>query len=164
VIRFEPPKSDAARRTFTIPSPLVDLLARHLTRRGLTGADPEALVFAGSKGGPLRYSNFRDRVWIPACVATGLGRLVKTESGSDRRMTYQGLGFHDLRRAAATAMVASGVDVRTAQERLGHADPRMTLAVYAQATRAGDKAAADRLGEHFMGGSVSAGAATPSAG
>jgi integrase len=63
-----------------------------------------------------------------------------------------GLRFHDLRKAAATAMVTSGVDVRTAQARLGHADPRLTLAVYAQTTSEADRSAADRLGAHFLSG------------
>ena len=88
----------------------------------------------GSEGGPVRYSNFRTRIWGPAT----------------RRADLVGLGFHDLRHAAATAMVASGVDVRVAQERLGHSDPRLTLGVYAQATSEGDRAAAERLGEYFM--------------
>jgi integrase len=129
----EPPKSAASRRRFTIPVPLAHMLAHHLAARGLSGADPDAFVFVGPHGGPLRYSNFRSRVWAPAVQRAGL----------------TGLGFHDLRRAAATAMVASGVDVRVAQERLGHSDPRLTLAVYAQATTDGDRTAADRLAEYF---------------
>jgi integrase len=127
---FEPPKSAASRRLFTIPEPLVEALSQHLVGRGLTGADRDALVFVGPKGGPLRYSNFRTTVWVPATTRVELMRL----------------GFHDLRRAAATAMVASGVDVRVAQDRLGHSDPRLTLAVYARATSDGDRNAADRLG------------------
>jgi integrase len=90
--------------------------------------------------------------------------MVAVEAVGTTGMSYQGLGFHDLRRASATAMVAAGVDVRTAQERLGHSDPRMTLAVYAQATRAGDRAAADQLGEHFMGSAIARDESVPSAG
>ena len=55
------------------------------------------------------------------------------------------LRFHDLRRTAATAMVAAGVDVRTAQARLGHADPRVTLAIYAQVVSNADRHAAHQL-------------------
>ena len=128
------PKSAAGRRTMRVPAPLVAMLAEHLAARGLTAADADAHVFAAPEGGPLRYAGFRSRVWVPATRAAGL----------------DGLGFHDLRRAAATAMVAMGVDLRTAQARLGHSDPRLTLAVYAQATSDGDRTAADRLGEHFM--------------
>lgn len=129
-----PPKSAAGRRTLSIPQALATMLAEHLALRGTTGATPEAFVFTSPTGGPLRYSNFRTLVWTPACRRAGL----------------EGLQIHDLRRAAATAMVAAGVDVRTAQNRLGHSDPRLTIGLYAQATSEGDRAAADRLGEHFM--------------
>jgi integrase len=129
-----PPKSAASRRTMLVPAPLMQMLSAELARRGITGADPDAFVFAAPQGGPLRYAAFRSRVWLPATRTCGL----------------DGLGFHDLRRASATAMVALGVDVRTAQSRLGHSDPRTTLGLYAQATRAGDRTAADRLGAHFM--------------
>jgi integrase len=129
-----PPKSAAGRRTLSIPRSLASMLSEHLSRQGTTGADPGAFVFAAPGGGPLRYSNFRSLVWAPACRRAGL----------------EGLQLHDLRRAAATAMVASGVDVRTAQARLGHSDPRLTIGLYAQATNDGDRAAAERLEEHFM--------------
>lgn len=40
-----PPKSQAARRTMAVPAALMALLADHLARRGLTGADIDAWVF-----------------------------------------------------------------------------------------------------------------------
>jgi integrase len=129
------PKSDAGRRTLTVPVPLMEMLSEHLARRGLTGADVDAFVFAMPGGGPLDYSRWRRRVWLRATRAVGL----------------EGLTFHDLRRANATAMVLDGVDVRTAQARLGHSDPRLTLGVYAAATSEGDRAAAERLSERFLG-------------
>jgi integrase len=94
-------------------------------------------LFVAPAGGPLHYWNWLRRVWHPACVAGGLGQLVEVE-GSDR-MRYVGLGFHDLRRANATALVAEGVDPKTAQARLGHSNPRLTLGLYAQATEAADR-------------------------
>jgi integrase len=129
------PKSDAGRRTLTVPTPLMEMLSGHLARRGLTGADVDAFVFAMPGGGPLDYSRWRRRVWLPATRAVGL----------------EGLTFHDLRRVNATAMVLDGVDVRTAQARLGHSDPRLTIGVYASATSEGDRAAAERLGARFLG-------------
>ena len=51
------------------------------------------------------------------------------ETGKER---YQGLGFHDLRRASATGLVAAGVDLKTAQAVLGHTGARVTLDLYAQ--------------------------------
>jgi integrase len=129
-----PPKSAAGRRTLSIPVELANLLSKHLSELGLTGATSNALLFAGSSGRPLDYSNWRRRVWVPAVERAGLVSL----------------GFHDLRRTNATAMVLEGVDVKTAQARLGHSDPRLTLAVYAQATGEGDRSAAQKLGARLM--------------
>jgi integrase len=98
------------------------------------GADADALVFVSEQGGPLRYERWRGRVWLPAT----------------RRACLEGLRFHDLRRANATALVLDGIDLKTAQTRLGHSEPRLTLAVYAQATSEADRAAADALGRRFL--------------
>jgi len=148
------PKSTAGRRTMTVPAPLMVLVAENLARRGLTGADGDAFVFVAPGGGMLDYSHWRRRVWQPACVAAGLGAWRRAEplEGHElgRVIGYDGLGFHDLRRVNATALVAEGVDVKTAQTRLGHSDPRLTLAVYAQATGAADQVAADRVGALLM--------------
>ena len=62
-----PPKSAAARRCIAMAPALAALLAEHLARSGLTAADADAWVFPGPKGGPLRYANFHDRVWVPVC-------------------------------------------------------------------------------------------------
>lgn len=129
-----PPKSDAGRRTLSVPTELMAVLAEHLQRRGVTAADADAYVFVGPRGGPLEYSGFRQRVWAPACAKVGLADL----------------GFHDLRRANATVLVRSGVDVKTAQTRLGHSDPRLTLGIYAQASTSADRDAAGRLAAELM--------------
>lgn len=136
------PKSSASARTVSLPAALAELLAEHMAARGLTAANGDRLLFEAPGGGPLHYANWRNRVWLPATKAAGL----------------EGAGFHDLRRATATVMVAAGVDIKTAQVRLGHSDPRLTLAIYAQATTAADKAAAEVLGAQFLGrsGSVNA--------
>ena len=130
-----PPKSTAGARTLSIPRSLGDVLSRHLARRELAAVEEERLVFESPEGGPLRYTNWRRRVWEPATAAAGCA----------------GAGFHDLRRCAATALVIGGVDVRTAQTRLGHSDARTTLAIYAQATEEADRRAAETVGEHFLG-------------
>jgi integrase len=133
---FGPPKSVASRRTLPIPPPLAEMLTAHLQMRGLTGADSEALVFCAPDGGPLRYANWRNRVWLPACHLVGA----------------QALGFHDLRRAIATAMVVQRVDLKPAQARLGHSDARLTLNLYAQVVSEADEAASEWLGELFLNG------------
>jgi integrase len=129
-----PPKSVAGRRVLSVSRPLLDMLTAHLAQRQLTGADVEAFVFVSPNGEQLDYSHWRRRIWLPACKRAGL----------------QGLTFHDLRRAAATALVLEGVDLKTAQTRLGHSDPRLTLGLYAQASNEADRDAADRVGERFM--------------
>ncbi len=129
-----PPKSVASCRTLAIPVPLVELLTAHLQLCGLTGAETEALIFTAPDGGPLRYANWRNRVWVPACQTAGV----------------DGLGFHALRRASATALVLEGVDLKTAQTRLGHSDSRLTLNLYAQAVASADRDAADLLASRFM--------------
>jgi integrase len=124
------PKSAAGERTFAIPKWLSEELAAHLARRGLTARDGNALVFTGARGGPLNYSAWRRTVWAPACARAGLA----------------GLGFHDLRRANATALVAAKADPKVAQTRLGHADVRLTLGLYADVTPEADRLAADAVG------------------
>jgi len=128
------PKSDAGRRQFAIPQELSEILAAHMATNQLTGAEPDRLVFTTPQGQPLDYSHWRLRQWLPATAKAGL----------------EGAGFHDLRRANATTLVAEGIDVKTAQTRLGHADPRTTLAIYARAVPESDRAAAAALGRAFF--------------
>lgn len=121
-------------RAMAVPDALIDVLAEHLQRRDLTGAKPEAHVFASPDGEPLHYSNWRQRVWLPAIEAAGL----------------RGFTFHALRTANTTAMVALGVDVKTAQTRAGHKQASTTLNIYARPTVVADRLAADRLGGYFL--------------
>jgi integrase len=130
---FGPPKSKAGRRTMFMPDAIVVMIAAHVEHLRLS--DVDALVFTDDEGGPLRYSNWRRRVWIPSVNAAGCS----------------GAGFHDLRRLNATTLVVEGIDVKTAQTRLGHADPRVTLAIYASAPASVDRAAADAIGARFFG-------------
>jgi len=66
-----PPKSAASRRTLAIAAWVADDLSAHLARRGLTGADADAFVFARPDGQPLVYANWRRTVWKPACDRAG---------------------------------------------------------------------------------------------
>lgn len=137
-----PPKSDAGHRTLAAPEWLLSILEEHLGERV---DEPDEFVFTDSAGGHLAYSSWRTRVWDPAAVRAGLATL--EEDGG--RSHYEGVTFHDLRRANATALVGTGVDVKTAQRRLGHSDVRLTLDVYAQAVDDLDRVAAERVGSHF---------------
>lgn len=84
-----------------------------------------------------------------SATRAGVGRMVEDEASGRRR--YEGLGFHDLRRANATGLVAEGVDVKTAQAMLGHSESRLTLDVYAQAVAVMGEAAAAAMGARFLG-------------
>jgi integrase len=123
------PKSRDSHRTLSLSQSLREDLAGLLHRRGLTGADQDALVFVTEDGAPLNYSNWRQRTWLPACEAAAL----------------RGLRFHDLRSLSATELVRSGVDVKTTQRRLGHSSPKVTLDLYARFSTAADREAAETL-------------------
>jgi integrase len=131
---LSPPKSTAGRRTLAIPPVLADILAEHMVNCGLTLADHHRFFFETRNSTPLRYSNWRRSAWVPATEAAG----------------HPGAGFHDLRRASATALVNQGIDIKTIQTRLGHSDPRLTLQVYAEVVQEAEQNAADILGEHFL--------------
>ncbi|HTX00183.1 MAG TPA: tyrosine-type recombinase/integrase [Acidimicrobiales bacterium] len=131
------PKSAAGVRTLAMPAGLVAILRDHLEARGISELDHGAYLFAGSKGGPLHYSNWRRRVWVPACRALGLP---------------DGFRFHDLRGMNATLLIKTGADVKTTQTRLGHSSPQVTLGLYAEATSEGDRRAAAAIDAELFGG------------
>ena len=100
-------------RTVVLPHFLSELLAAHLAEAVLPG--PDELVFRGPTGGPLRYSNFRTRVWLPAV----------------KKMSLEWATPHTLRHTAATLLIGEGASVKDVQAQLGHADASVTLDVYA---------------------------------
>jgi integrase len=147
-VGFGEPKSAAGRRTLAVPAELMDILTRHMAAKSLVAADRDRLLFTAPDGGVLRYSNWLRRAWYPAAVGARLGRMVEDEASGKTR--YEGIKFHDLRRANATGLVAAGVDVKTAQSLLGHSDSRLTLDHYAQAVTELGAAAAEAMGRRFL--------------
>ena len=119
-------------RTVVVPGFLRDRLAAHLATQKTD--DPEAFVFADSKGGPLRNSNWRIRVWKPACEASGMP---------------EGLRIHDLRHTAASLAVSAGANVKAVQRMLGHSTASQTLDRYSHLFTEDLEALADRLDEVF---------------
>lgn len=105
------PVKNHERRSVPLPRSFAEEL-RDLT----DGRAPDALVFTAPEGGPLRYSNFRQRVFGPAVKAAGLGGL--------------GITPHKLRHTAASLAIAAGADVKVVQLMLGHKSAAMTLDVY----------------------------------
>lgn len=65
-----PPKSAAGVRDVSIPPHLVAVMEEHLERH--VGPAPDALVFPAPEGGYLSRVHFRQRVWLPACQASGV--------------------------------------------------------------------------------------------
>jgi integrase len=100
-------------RVIVLPGSLRARLAAHMAER--IDADPNALLFPDNAGGVLRNSNWRIRVWQPACREAGMPR---------------GLRIHDLRHTAASLMVSAGANVKAVQKALGHASASMTLDRY----------------------------------
>lgn len=133
---FEEPKSEASRRTVRVPPFLVDVLAAHLATNG----DDSGLIFSAPGGGPIRRSNFRRRIWLPA-VAASVGPPCT---------------FHDLRHSHAALLIAHGEHPKVIQERLGHASIKTTLDTYGHLFEGLDEAAADRLEATFASADVHA--------
>jgi integrase len=126
-------KSRAGRRTLAVPGFIMTMLSEHLARRDLDASDGDAYVFVGPAGGPLRASNFRTRIWIPAT----------------KRVELSGLTFHGLRHSATSLMVEAGLHPRLIQHRLGHATSRLSMELYAHISDDADRQAAARLEESF---------------
>jgi integrase len=111
VLTFGTPKNHAARAV-PLPAWLAQSFETHLEERVPT--DPEALVFAGPRGGPLRYSRFYSHVWRPTLAQLGVTPA----------------GVHSLRHSAAAAMVAAGASLKALQTVLGHGSAAFSLTVY----------------------------------
>lgn len=106
------PKTAAGIRRVPLTPGLVDVLVR---LKPLEARD-EAFVFSGKLGKPLGYWNFRNR---------GFQKAVQ-EAGLEGNVTV-----HDLRHAAASVYIASGLSPVEVAHVLGHGDAGVTLRVYA---------------------------------
>lgn len=119
--RFEEPKNDYRRRTFALPSELVDALRTHRARQledrlragELWQPTHGDLVFTTTTGGPLNGT------WV-----------LKHFQKLLRRANLPEMTFHELRHAAVSLMAAQGVPLATAMQIVGHSDPKTTLATY----------------------------------
>lgn len=119
------PKSHQAR---TVPLP--QWLAIDL-KELVDGRSPDDLVFTTPRGYPLRHSNFRRHVWIPAVRAAGL----------------DGLTPHSLRHTAASLYISAGTPPKVVQRILGHGSIEITLDLYGHLYPDEMDQWADRLGE-----------------
>jgi integrase len=133
-LELGPPKSRASMRSVALPQPVVAMHAAHLD--AYVDADPDALVFTGPSGRPLRRSNFNKAVeW----------RQIVTDLGVPR------LHLHDLRRTGNTLAAGTpGTSTRDLMERMGHDTMRAAL-IYQHTTRDADRRIANALTERFNG-------------
>ena len=123
---FGPPKTAAGRRAVHYPPPLAGPVAAHLAAH--VGADPEALVFTGAKGGPVRAKALYG-AWNDARRSVGV--------------RYR---LHDLRHLGATLAAATGASTKEVMRRIGHASPQAAL-IYQHATDDRDAAIAAALAD-----------------
>lgn len=114
-------------RIVAAPGVLVEELRAHLTT---VGADPDAPVFLGERGGTPRRGNWRANVkWAVAVKAAGLP---------------EGFRFHDLRHTGNHLAAQTGASTRELMQRMGHSTVRAAM-IYQHATDARSRQLADRL-------------------
>ena len=130
--KYEPPKSNAGQRSWPLSEQQIHSISAHLATTKRTMANQDEPLFTSPKGSHLVYSNFRQRVFLPAIKRAGIPNTV----------------IHDIRRTTATVLVAGQVDMKTIQELMGHSDIRTTMNLYASATPAGRQNAVDALQKH----------------
>lgn len=123
---FRSPKSRPGVRVVDFPELIVPDLREHLQWVPAS----VGLVFASSTGTPLRHSNFRRRVWLPALAAVGL----------------EGIHFHDLRHTGNQLTANAGANPKELMARMGHDSERAAL-IYLHSTSARQRALADAVGE-----------------
>jgi integrase len=126
-VEWKSPK-DHERRSVPFPAFLADELGKQMLGKGR--AD---LLFSASKGGPLRVSHWRPRVFNAA----------RNSLGDFPRVTP-----NDLRHTAASLAVSAGGNVLALARMLGHEDPRLTLRTYADLFDSDLDALADVLDQH----------------
>ena len=120
-----PPKTRAGRRIVTLPRSVVEELAEYLGPVG----EAEAWVFTADKGGVLRPSNFRVKVWLPAVRVAGLAPLRP----------------HDLRHTAVALWIAAGASPKEVAARAGHTSVSFVLDRYGHLFPEADTALRARL-------------------
>lgn len=119
------------RRSVPFPAALADELAALMVGRGR-----DDLVFTDLRGGVLRNSNWRARVFDKAMAAAKAAAIAQrarevADTGAATTPEFPTLTPHDLRHTAASLAVSAGANVKAVQRMLGHARASMTLDVYA---------------------------------
>lgn len=120
---FGPPKSEAGKRTVSLPEAAVTVMRHHLLYN-MDSEDGEELLFKGAKGAPLQSSNFRRAVaWDRSIKAAGLP---------------DGFHFHDLRHLGNQLAADAGASTRELMHRLGQSTVNAAM-IYQHATAKRDR-------------------------
>ncbi len=122
-------KTRSSARLVYLPRPIVEHLADHLDR--YTDADPDALVFTNTRGGPVYPPN-----------------LLAAFSRARQAIGRPNLTWHDLRHTGATLAYSAGASVRDVQDRLGHTTNR-AASIYAHAADDSGRRIADALAAKY---------------
>lgn len=111
-----PPKSRKSRRTVMLGAPVAEHLAPLASGRAA-----DDLLITGPRGGPVWPSIWRERVWVPACIAAGLATLA---------IPFDGPRVHDARHTCASWLIEQGATLEMVQDHLGHESILTTRKVY----------------------------------
>ena len=133
------------RRSVPFPAVLADELAAMMVGKGR-----DDLVFTDLRGGVLRNSNWRARVFEEALrtvKAAAVAQRAKEVAATGAATTpeFPTITPHDLRHTAASLAVSACANVKAVQRMLGHAKASMTLDVYADLFDEDLDGVADRL-------------------
>jgi integrase len=124
---YGPPKARASLRTNALPEAIRPAIVEHLAK--YVGSSPDAWVFTGEKGNPIRSGNRNLLTGWKDAVA-GIGR--------------PGLHFHDLRHTGNTLAAQTYVSTKDLMARMGQDSPRAAL-IYQHASRQVDQTIANKL-------------------
>lgn len=119
------PKSDAGKRSVSVPPHLTDAVKAHLKDHAQVG--PKGLLFPARHGAQLAPSTLY-KVYYPARAAAG----------------RPDLRFHDLRHTGAVLAASTGATLAELMSRLGHSTPAAAMR-YQHAAADRDRVIADAL-------------------
>lgn len=161
-------KTNAGRRTITLPPAAVSALKRQKKRQledrlaaGEEWSNEHNLVFTTRTGNPLRRTDIAKREWrrvlfgmAEKSLEKRLGRSLTKEERKDRNQLIRQAGLHDvtfhtLRHTHAGILIFQGVDPKTLSKRLGHTNVAFTLQVYGHLLPGQDERAADAVEAFF---------------
>lgn len=133
-----------AVRTFRVDDETAELLADHarrMQRRAEAGGHTigkDAFVFSHEPDG--------SKCWRPEYTTLIFRRLVQKLRDDGKLAEGQRVRLHDLRHAAATLLIDSGVPLPTVSRRLGHRRQSTTIDIYVHHRDERDQEAADVTG------------------